>query len=125
MRNCIKEFLDNYNNIAYELKADVRTSIENLEFIYIKLTCVYNDYLTFHYYTGSDRLQIFDDINKSVYSYYNFSKLSDEAHHFQQMTVLDHIGFEHDEVQPMMDIINRIKRKHETKSTKRTRSKTN
>ncbi|AMM43950.1 hypothetical protein FDG95_gp592 [Pectobacterium phage vB_PcaM_CBB] len=125
MRNHLKEFLEKHNTVAYELQTDVRKSIEDLEFVYIKLTCVYNDYMTLHYYTDSDNLQIWDEIDKSVYIYNDFSKLSDEAYHFQQMTVLDHIGFEHDEVQPMMDIINRIKRKHETKSTKRTRSKTN
>lgn len=117
MRNLIKDFIDNHNCIAYELKTDLRNGISGKEFILIDLTCVYNDYLTFHYYMESDTLQAWDYSDRSIYTYNNFSKLADEAYHFQQMTVLDHIGFEHDEVQPMMDIINRIKRKHETKST--------
>ncbi len=116
MLNHIFEFMDKHDSIAYELKTDLRTSAEGSEFVFIQLTCVYNDFLTYHYFPENDCLKVLDYIDKKIYTYDKFSKLADEAYHFQQMTVHD-IGFEPHEVPEMMKVINRIKKKHETKST--------
>ncbi|AFC21829.1 hypothetical protein GAP32_377 [Cronobacter phage vB_CsaM_GAP32] len=119
MINHISEFMNKHNSIAYELKTDLKTSAEGSEFVFIELTCVYNDFLTYHYFTETDTLKVFDYIDKKVYTYKNFSKLSDESYHFQQMTVHD-IGFEYHEVPEMINVLNRIKKEHETKLTKNT-----
>ena len=117
MRNHISELLEHYNSIAYELTTDLRKSAEGLDFVFIQLTCINNDFMNFHYLIEHDRLQIWDYIARKIYTYNNFSKLADEAYYFQQMTVLDHIGFEPYEVRQLMEVLNRIKEEHETKST--------
>lgn len=125
MRNYLKEFFDRENNISYEIRTDLLNSPEGKKFITINITCVYMDFLTYHYFIDSDKLDVWDYSTKIIQTYNNFSKLADEANHFQQMTVHDHIGFEPEEVTRMMNYINGIRKNHETKSTKRTRSTSN
>lgn len=118
MRNHIFEFMDKHNSVAYELKTDLQTSDEG-EVVLIELTCIHMNFLTYHYFTQTDELKVFDYIDKKIYKYQNFSKLANEEYHFQQLTVHD-IGFEYHEVPEMIKVLNRIKEEHETKLTKNT-----
>lgn len=117
MINLLQCYFDNCDSISFELSTDIRKCPEGHEFVYIQLTFLYNDYLNYHYFHETDRLDVWCYNEKKIYQYNKFSQLQDEAHHFQQLTLLDHIAFEPEDVAKMMEVLNGIRKKHETKST--------
>lgn len=111
MNNYINDYFVCSDNLAYELTE--RYKRENgIPLVEIDLTFLYNKFLNFRYYPETDLLLIEDWMNeKRRYKYPNFSRLTDEAYHFQKMTQWSHIGFESTDAEKFMDVLNGIKDK--------------
>lgn len=116
MINLLQCYFNNCDSTSFELRTDIRKSVES-EFVYLQLTFLHSDYLDFHYFHEEDRLDIWCYSEKKIYQYNKFSELQDEAYHFQQLTLLDHISFEPEDVTKMMKVLNGIRKKYETEST--------
>lgn len=65
-------------------------------------------YFLFRYNFEHDLLYVFDGINYADCSIFNFSTLTDEAWHFQQMTVNKLVTFTCEEAQQLMEVFNTV-----------------
>ncbi|UYE98813.1 hypothetical protein XbC2_387 [Xanthomonas phage XbC2] len=111
MTNFIEQYFECSENLAYELTERCKTE-SGVQMVEIDLTFLYNKCWNFRYFPGSDFLLVEDWMGtKRRYKYPNFSRLADEAWHFQKMTQWDHLFFESTDVVKFMEVLNGIKDK--------------
>jgi hypothetical protein len=111
MMNFIKEYFNRTDDLAFELTKRY-TKKEGIPLVEIDLTFLFNKCWNFRYYPDTDYLLVEDWMDtKRRYKYPNFSRLADEACHFQKMTQWDHLSFESTDVKKFMDVLNGIKDK--------------
>ncbi|SOK58663.1 hypothetical protein [Yersinia phage fHe-Yen9-04] len=112
MKNHLNEYFEGLDNHIFEFYETINQNISSKK-ITIQMTFLYNKHINFHYNIENDELVIEDFVDKIKLKYPNFSKLQDEAYHFQKMTVWPHISFECTEVEKFMIEIERIKNETE------------
>lgn len=111
MMNFIDQYFECSDSLAYELSERYKKQ-DGVALVEIDLTFLHNKCWNFRYYPESDLLLVEDWMDTKVrYKYPKFSRLTDEAYHFQKMTQWSHLSFESTDAEKFMEVLNGIKDK--------------